>query len=114
MAREKRRVEWERLMFRTAWKIEELTPKLGLSYRATRRLVQRAYEGRRLDRTRDGRYFYFVVARFLHPPNSVIVCPTCSAQMEVYECKCGCIFKMCTAVDEHSIFEYCRTHIIVT
>ena len=116
MAREKRRIEWERLLGRKAWQIAEVAPMLGLSYRSARRYLERAYNAKRLDRSREGRYMYFAVALFLQKPLTSYVCPNieCFQEVEVFKRACGCMFHIHDYPSEHDIFKYCKNHIIVT
>lgn len=114
MAREKRRIEWERLLGRKAWQIAEVAPMLGLSYRSARRYLERAYNAKRLDRSKEGRYMYFAVALFLQKPFARGVCPDCFEGIETFKRPCGCMFIIHDEESDHDIFKYCESHIIVT
>ena len=114
MAREKRRIEWERLLGRKAWQIAEVAPMLGLSYRSARRYLERAYNARRLDRSKEGRYMYFAVALFLRKDFVSYPCSVCLKEMRMFRRPCGCEFHIHENPSECETFQYCKDHIIVT
>lgn len=110
MPRLKRKLELERVMGRQAWTAQELAPKFGMSVLSMRRYLRIYYEARRLDRKKFGVLLYYVIARFLEPPDKKSTCPMCVGVLDVYFCKCGCTFSICTENYAHSTFSYCEKH----
>lgn len=110
MGRERRRFPWEEILGRQAWCAKELAPILGISVLNTRRYLRRSYEASRLERKKFGIVYFYAVKRFLSLSNGSYMCPTCKGRMEVYHCKCGCLFQICTMHFKHSKFKYCARH----
>ena len=107
--RPRRKVEFERIMLRKAWRADELATLLGMHVTSCRRYLRRYYNAGILDRVKDGVSWYYVVARFLQPPDGVTTCE-CGSPAEIFHRKCGCVFFICTGNESHSRFNYCQRH----
>lgn len=109
--RKLRKFAWEKLLRKQLWNAQELAVKVGIAPICMRRYLRIYYEARRLERKRFGVYWYYAVARFVHPPDLSYPCPRCRARMEIYYVKkCGCEFSLCSIDQRHDVYKYCARH----
>lgn len=112
--RKLRKFEWEKILGRKAWTAQELAPIIGISPICMRRYLRIYTFLGRLERKRFGVFWYYVVKRFLEPPDVSYPCPFCHARMDLYRVKrCGCEFHMCPVSEQHCKFSYCKKHQIM-